>query len=202
MPDDQTDQSSPEQSASALELAQGHLRTASEREEAQDFSAAMQEYQAGLQYLLRCLETERDPEKRSAACLQARRALDKAEALKLLLQDQERSQQQQGSLSSPAKDSIAKTADCIRAAVLADRAGDLPTAIQAYTEGLGYLLDHLKQETDPKARAGIAAKAHQYMERTEMLKALVKSAGAVMEQVQQRAEMPHPSQMLSASASS
>ena len=65
--------------------------------------------------------------------------------------------------------------------MLADKAGNLPTAIQAYTEGLGYLLEHLKNEQDPKAQAGIAAKV---------------STDELLEKVASKSRCERPSRML------
>ena len=50
----------------------------------------------------------------------------------------------------------------LRRAVQADKAGDFPTAIAAYKCGLELLIDRLKWEKDPTAKAGITAKVTSY----------------------------------------
>ena len=49
----------------------------------------------------------------------------------------------------------------LRHAVQADTAGDSAPAVAEYMKGLEFLLDRLKWEQDPAAKAGITAKVWQ-----------------------------------------
>ena len=54
-------------------------------------------------------------------------------------------------------------AEHIQRAVKADKDGNIALAVEAYKQGLELLIEHLQQETDPMAKAGIAAKVENFV---------------------------------------
>lgn len=166
----------------AFQLATGHLQAAKALDRRDQAAKALEGYQAAIQFYLLHLQTPSlESETRSEATLQASGALDRAEVLKNALSNQAEEQgggHQQTSGDDWPSSSIKETAEHLRRAVLADRAGEMSEAIAAYKQGLVMLMDRLEWEQDPAAKAGITSKAEQYLDRTKLLIGLSQQADA------------------------
>ncbi|XP_050360175.1 serine/threonine-protein kinase ULK3-like [Nymphalis io] len=91
----------------------------------------------------------------------------------------------------PSKENYNKAVLLIKHAIELDCSGRLPEALEAYGEGLRYLVPAVGAETDADRRSALAAKLTRYMERAEEIKRLIRGqTGSCADSQSHRAAQP------------